>query len=497
MVYGGLEGWKLCSRSQARDTRGHAIGDTGFEVSDRTFNRSRQDDFHYVFDMSIDTTNNDASSIASIADNVGRGLNYDFCPWFNKYVYWLKKPFGWMISGVFTLGLAGFLISPQAFAFMWALIGLIVVGVAWPWISMKGVTCVLKFNQSRSSENEPIIATLEIVNRWPVSIFGLMVEGQFLQEIFEDEDRIAAGLQRIPAWSTSKFNWEFEPRRRGVVPIDQPTLSNGFPFGISTSRKDIEVDGRTIVWPGSTNLEGFPEVQGAQFDIDGMMSDQSGYDGDVIGVRDFRHGDSLRHINWAKTATHRRLIVQERQVCAQRPMQVIIDLKSESHRGLEGQSSYEWAIRIAASICKQLHHYRAQVELICVGLPTNIACRASNHRGIGPLLDFLAMLPGFDRSSSESKTSVLPTQDNRPQATSKTKTIYVFTTRSNQSVPTKGSHSVVINADQFEHVSVGPKQEKIDDRSSSHVHADLIAISNPAQASQDLQQGWTRSCHAE
>ena len=24
-------------------------------------------------------------------------LNHDFCPWANRYVYWLKQPIGWFI----------------------------------------------------------------------------------------------------------------------------------------------------------------------------------------------------------------------------------------------------------------------------------------------------------------------------------------------------------------------------------------------------------------
>jgi hypothetical protein len=43
-------------------------------------------------------------------------LNYDFCPWANKYVYWLKKPIGWLTGGILAGILLGAFVAPQAFA---------------------------------------------------------------------------------------------------------------------------------------------------------------------------------------------------------------------------------------------------------------------------------------------------------------------------------------------------------------------------------------------
>ena len=30
---------------------------------------------------------------------VGKLANYDFCPWANRYVYWLREPIGWFVIG--------------------------------------------------------------------------------------------------------------------------------------------------------------------------------------------------------------------------------------------------------------------------------------------------------------------------------------------------------------------------------------------------------------
>ncbi len=31
---------------------------------------------------------------------LNQAMNYDFCPWANAYVYWLKKPIGWFVLGL-------------------------------------------------------------------------------------------------------------------------------------------------------------------------------------------------------------------------------------------------------------------------------------------------------------------------------------------------------------------------------------------------------------
>ena len=38
--------------------------------------------------------------------------NYDFCPWANHYVYWLKKPLGWFIVGVVAAALTAMAVLP-------------------------------------------------------------------------------------------------------------------------------------------------------------------------------------------------------------------------------------------------------------------------------------------------------------------------------------------------------------------------------------------------
>ncbi len=340
----------------------------------------------------------------SLTTTLLNGMNYDFCPQFNRYVYWLKQPIGWVITGAFFSMLFGLLIGPNGFVLMWSFVALLVMGVAWPWLSMKGISCHLRFEERRGRENEPIKVILKITNRMPLPAFGLMVSGQFLQDVLSDDDRIAVALKRVPAWSVSEFDWIIQPRRRGKLPTENPIVSTGFPFGLYSIEKPVEFAGETIVWPSCSELRGVPDLDGSQFNVDGSANQKAGADGETIGVREYRHGDSIRNIHWNQTATCNRLIVREKQSLTQTPIRIVVDLTPNHHFGDGSQSTFEWAIRTAASVCRQLHQHQATIELVCLGLPDEEKDRINNRSGLQPVLDFLALLPQFLPSSRTTMT---------------------------------------------------------------------------------------------
>ena len=115
--------------------------------------------------------------------SIAAALNHDFCPSANSYVYWLKQPVGWVVCGVFASILVGLFIGPQGYVLAGAFLTLLVLGVSWPWLCMRGLSCEVSFDDSRSTEGEPTIVTLDIVNRFPIPAFGLMIQGQFLQDL--------------------------------------------------------------------------------------------------------------------------------------------------------------------------------------------------------------------------------------------------------------------------------------------------------------------------
>lgn len=333
------------------------------------------------------------SKFVRIIRLAGQGLNYDFCPQWNRYFYWLKKPLGWLVCAILFSGLVGLVIGPQGYILMWSLLAFLVAGVIWPWLGMKGISCRLQFDGLRSEEVRPTTARLIVTNRWPIPVFGLMVEGQFLQEVIEEDDKVALGLSRISGWNESEFIWEFKPERRGILPQEPPVITTGFPFGLYKTQSSIHLNHQMIVWPHREPLSNVDELDGMNFNIEGGVCDRPGHDGDVIGARPFRRGDSIRNVNWSKTASAQKLVVMERQTAAQKSIRIVVDLSPDHHGGVGNQDGFEWAIRIAATIINHLHRHQSRIHLTCTGLPAHVDNESSNFRGLNPILDFLAKLP--------------------------------------------------------------------------------------------------------
>jgi len=327
-------------------------------------------------------------------------LNHDFCPGVNRYVYWLKQPIGWFVLAATAALFIGFSVSPQALFVFAAILVVIVVGVAWPWVGLRGISCELAFDRRRASEGSTVTVLITVVNRWPFPVWGLVVErGFFVSANDEADERPAASLARIPAWSRTTFRWDFEPKRRGRYPMEDPLIASGFPFGIWQGRRPIRLANELLVWPRMADLTSVPPFRGRAAAVTGTASRRIGHEGDMSGVRPFRAGDWLRHVHWAQTAKHDRLMVRERQATGRRSVELVIDVDREAHPDAVETDSLEEVIRVGASIGRQFHAHHANVSVRLGDEPIVVS---PGPVGLNRLLDAIALwMPnGTGRSSS-------------------------------------------------------------------------------------------------
>ena len=311
-------------------------------------------------------------------------LNEDFCPWANRYVYWLKKPLGILIVAALASLLCGLFVAPQGLVIAATIAVTIVLGMVWPWVGLRGLSCQLQFSGRRGLEGESSPVEIVVQNRWPFPVWGLAIEeGFFLED--EGEDATAVALSGIRGWSKTKFVWDFRPKCRGVYPTKLVRISTEFPFGVWKSSRDIDECEKLTVWPKTVCLEPALLSDGSNRSLLQHSDKRSGQEGDRIGVRAYREGDSLRLVHWAKTAKCGQLIVSERQGAAQSSVVIAIDTDPCIVHGTGPNSSFEHAIRIAASLCEQLAHQNVAVVMVANSdawhvQPTELSRRRSLDR---------------------------------------------------------------------------------------------------------------------
>ncbi|MEM6328860.1 MAG: DUF58 domain-containing protein [Planctomycetota bacterium] len=306
----------------------------------------------------------------------------DHCEWANRYVYWLKSPLGiLLLCGVFAL-LCGVFVAPQVLLLLAVVAAVVLVGAAWPSVAVRGLRCQLIYAAPRGREGKPTQARLVVTNRWPWPVWGLAIDDPaFAHAVGQTPDAPAAAeptangptasgptatqvaLARIDGWSRSSYNWSFVPPRRGVYPSREVRIVTGFPFGLRRAARPVEVRRSLTVWPETFWLPPLEDQQ-TRRDWGGELSETAvGMDGTRLGARDFRPGDSLRDVHWAKSARHERLIVSEREASVVADCTVVVDVDPAHHAGVGGQSTLEWSLKIAASICESAASGRGRVNL--------------------------------------------------------------------------------------------------------------------------------------
>lgn len=307
-------------------------------------------------------------------------LTHDFCPWLNRWVYWIKRPIAsFCIAGVAALLCAIFVKPLVAVAF--CVVGSVaLLGYLWPWITVRGLQCVVQFACDRVTEGDSATVSIQLTNRWPWRVWGLAIE-------WGGNAGESLALACVNGRSTTEFEWTFVPVCRGEYPLSPPRLVTGFPFGLRRVIRPIRVIGTLVVWPRIIPLETLLDAAETRPSDDIFSDHRIGESGDMTGTRLFRDGDSLRRVHWAQTARQGRMIVCERQAPVQSSIRVVFDSNPEVHRGEGPQGTLEWSIRIAASICAAYQREHAQVEC-CFGHET--LPLAAGSQGLKKFLDSIS-----------------------------------------------------------------------------------------------------------
>jgi uncharacterized protein (DUF58 family) len=319
---------------------------------------------------------------------VSAAVTYDVFPEFSakvrRFVY---HPLGVLSLAATVALLCGLVLHSQGLVLCGGVLAVIALGVVWPWLSLRGLAGTVTFDRSRASEGESVEVRLTVRNRLLWSALGLAVREGFGGTSSE----AVAGIASVPRRRTAICRWAFNPLCRGVYPLVAPKLTTGFPFGLWENRRKLAVETQLVVWPRTFPVGPIPPVSGDR-QVEGNVSrSKVGTNGDVLGVRPYRRGDSPRRIHWSQSARHDRLIVCELQSNSRPVIQIVLDSDPRVHAGTGPGSSREWAIRIVASFAKGWLTDGAQVGLAWGGhdIPP-----ASGQVQLRKILDALAGLPG-------------------------------------------------------------------------------------------------------
>jgi uncharacterized protein (DUF58 family) len=316
---------------------------------------------------------------------------YDAFPHFSVHVRRaLYHPLSVLLFAATAAFLCGLFLHPHGFVLCGGIAVVVLLGVAWPWLTLRGIGGTLTFDRARCVEGDAVEICLTLKNRlwWPG--LGLLVRRGFAQPAAEDALAPVASVAAAPRRRTAQCRWRFLPPCRGLYPVLGPRLATGFPFGLWESSRALVVQSPLIVWPRTFPVGPVPLTGGDEPAHGNVSRNNIGTNGDVVGVRPYRRGDSPRRIHWSQSARHDRLIVCELQATVRPVIHLVLDADPRNHAGAGGESAREWAIRIAASLAKGWLQAGARVGAAWHG---EVFAPDAGERHLRRLLDSLAKLP--------------------------------------------------------------------------------------------------------
>ncbi|HRF01637.1 MAG TPA: DUF58 domain-containing protein [Pirellulaceae bacterium] len=255
--------------------------------------------------------------------------NHDFCPQLNRYVYWLKRPVGWLAGAMFASSLLALFVSPDCWALVAAFAVVLALGLAWPSISIRAVSVEWQVPSGPQVEGSEIEIRLSVRNRawWP--IHGLAIEFDRPLDSLVDAkhpERTWRGLalDRCAALTESTFTFKVRGLRRGSFPATTPSIACGFPFGLRIARRPIDRHDAVTIRPWSTSFVGTPRSRTGSAAGAAESETRTGRVGEVTGVREWVAQDPFREIDWVQTSRRDRLMVRDRSASVRPTVRLVL-----------------------------------------------------------------------------------------------------------------------------------------------------------------------------
>jgi uncharacterized repeat protein (TIGR01451 family) len=226
---------------------------------------------------------------------------------------------------------------------------------------------------------------------------GLLLAGDALPDGLQGTSRFV--VRGLAAGASQEASYRVTGLFRGRHPVGPMGLRLADPFGMCEVDRHVSGTDQLVVIPAVHPLpEGrIGAAPSGSGDSGNSALPSSGEDD--IGVREYRHGDSLRRVNWRVTARRGELMVRQEEHPEFTRGTILLDTRAVGHRGQGIDSSLEWAVSAVASIGVHLLDRRFCLHMLTEG-----------GSGMGGLLpEVLAPSPGADGILLDALAGLQPT----------------------------------------------------------------------------------------
>lgn len=287
---------------------------------------------------------------------------------------------------VVLFGLSLVLRSPLLLLLVVLLALVAAASALWSRYCLAGVTYQRQFDTERLFCGEQVELWVEIINAKPLPLAWLKVEDEFpadfqvertdLANASKPHRRTLTNLLSLRWYERVRRRYRLTAQRRGAFEFGPVLLSSGDIFGFQTRTREQADKQTLLVYPRLVPVEHLrlrmARPSGEMIGDRRIVEDPLR----LAGVRDYRPGDSVRHIHWKSTARQSRLQTKVFEPGASQHLVLCLNGQTLEH-AYEGVLSdyFETVITVAAALANEALEQRHPV-----GFFTNNSVRDASHR---------------------------------------------------------------------------------------------------------------------
>ncbi len=180
-----------------------------------------------------------------------------------------------------------------------------------------------------------------------------------------EEPRPSLFILRLGGFEKLRLSYLGKCYKRGLWKIGPISINSQDPLGFFKMTKTLSVFSEVLVYPKIFRVFSFPPLAKGSISWLGVETAKiSGDSHEFYGVREYQQGDAISRIHWPSSARQGRLIVKQFERSTVQEVTIVLDLEKGHDIGVGKETTLEYGIKIAASICRYLIDIGAIIQLL-------------------------------------------------------------------------------------------------------------------------------------
>jgi uncharacterized protein (DUF58 family) len=219
----------------------------------------------------------------------------------------------------------------------------------WAQSSVRGLS-VKRRHQNLAVAGNPLQVSLELTNEHNTTRYGIL-GFDLHDDVTPGQDYTSVAFYAAPRNAPVKASYLLTPPRRGVFTIGPFYLYGGDPFGFYKCWRRLDERSELMVLPRPVGFK-FTRPASvshlAQDEIETIAN--PGNSTEFLGVREYRSGDSMRHVHWPSTARLGTLISRQYEQNVAAAVSTLVLMEEQMLRGTPTDNPLEYSLTMVASL---------------------------------------------------------------------------------------------------------------------------------------------------